>query len=129
MHKRVKDITGMSKRRRTSLLIDTDGRPIIDIKHKLRRWTAYIKDLFNDEERGNSKNIYTEEGPEILRSEVEQALKNSKNGKASGPDEIPVELLQLMDDENITVLLNLFNAIYFTGQIPAVRVTRCVSKI
>ncbi|KAG8233242.1 hypothetical protein J437_LFUL013305 [Ladona fulva] len=34
--------------------------------------------------------------------EVEHALKNSKNGKASGPDEIPVELLQLMDDESIT---------------------------
>ncbi|KAG8232258.1 hypothetical protein J437_LFUL012873 [Ladona fulva] len=78
MHKRIKDITGMSKRRTTSLLIDTD-------------------------ERGNNTNIYTEEGPEILQSEVEHALKNSKNGKASGPDEIPVELLQLMDDESITI--------------------------
>lgn len=46
------------------------------------------------------------------------AIKNSKEGKATGPDEIPIELIKLIDENAIDVLVELFNTIYQTGTIP-----------
>lgn len=118
MHKKVKEISGTHRIKSTSLLKNTDGTPILDMQQKLKRWTEYIKELFNDEDRGITTEAYTEEGPVILREEIEYALKNVKSGKASGPDGIPVELLKLLNDDAISVLLDLFNTIYTTGIIP-----------
>jgi len=41
-----------------------------------------------------------------------------RNGKATGPDEIPVELLKLINKDNLGTVLRLFNRIYNTGEIP-----------
>ena len=41
-----------------------------------------------------------------------------KNGKADGPDQIPIELIKLFDDDVINILLELFNRIYDKGEIP-----------
>lgn len=35
---------------------------------------------------------------QILPQQVQHGIKNAKPGKASGPDEIPVELLKALDD-------------------------------
>lgn len=41
-----------------------------------------------------------------------------KNNKTPGPDEIPSELIKLLDDRGIAVLWRLFNKVYETGQYP-----------
>ncbi|CAG9826796.1 unnamed protein product [Diabrotica balteata] len=38
--------------------------------------------------------------------------------KATGPDEINIEAIKLLDEENIEILVRLFNRIYDTGYIP-----------
>lgn len=42
----------------------------------------------------------------------------AKNKKAPGPDEICGEVLKLIDDENINVLMKLFNTVLDTGIFP-----------
>lgn len=57
-------------------------------------------------------------GPEITKEEVIHAIKITKDGKAAGPDELPSEILKLIEEENIHSLTDLFNTIYRTGIIP-----------
>lgn len=43
-------------------------------------------------------------GPKIMKSEAEQALKNMKNRKARGEDQIPAELIKCLDSVNVLIL-------------------------
>ena len=64
-----------------------------------------------------ANNVRTE-SPHITNEEVIFALKNTKNGKAPGTDEMPVKLLKLLKENNIPILTDLFNIIHKTGVIP-----------
>lgn len=53
-----------------------------------------------------------------MKEEVTNILKSAKPRKAAGPDEEPSELLKLLDDDGIDMLVDLFNTIYASGNIP-----------
>lgn len=55
---------------------------------------------------------------EISESEFGAALKKLKDGKASGHDHIPAELLKLMPKEAMEILRTQFNSVLATGNIP-----------
>lgn len=55
---------------------------------------------------------------EILKEEIRAALKNSKNGKALGPDQIPIVALKCMNDDTLNILLDLFNTVFKIENIP-----------
>ena len=82
------------------------------------RWAEYIEELFWDE-RGDKpviqKNI---EGPPIMKSEIENAIKKLRKGKAVGPDEVAIEMIEATDDVGIELITHLANRIYDTGDIP-----------
>lgn len=92
---------------------------IIKERELLNAWKSYITEMFG-EDRGEEpeENQCNEEGPEILKSEVRHALKLAKDGRCPGPDEIPVELLKLIDEDNMRHLVKLFNSIYSIEEIP-----------
>jgi hypothetical protein len=48
----------------------------------------------------------------IQESEVKDALKKMKGGKAMGPDEIPIEVWRTLEDVTIVWLTKLFNLIF-----------------
>jgi hypothetical protein len=48
----------------------------------------------------------------IKESEVKDALKMMKGGKAMGPDRIPIEVLMTLGDVAIVWLTKLFNLIF-----------------
>ena len=50
--------------------------------------------------------------PDILRSEVQEAIKKLKNQKAPGIDDIPGELLKQADDSVAIVLQKLCNSVW-----------------
>lgn len=50
--------------------------------------------------------------------EVIYAIKSNKKGKAPGPDGITSDIMKLIDENNIIIYVDLFNAIHKTGIIP-----------
>ena len=56
--------------------------------------------------------------PDILECEVKWALENITMNKASGGDEIPVELFQMLKDDAVKVLQSICQQIWKTQQWP-----------
>jgi len=73
------------------------------------------KDL-NDPDNHNG--VVTPLEPDILACEVKWALESITTNKASGGDEIPVELFQILKDDAVKVLHSIFQQIWKTQQWP-----------
>jgi hypothetical protein len=115
----VKEIAGTQKRKQPNTLYNVNGNIITELEEQLKTWKNYIEELFaDDRQQSELSNIQGDEGPEITEEEVMYALKRMKNGKAPGPDEIPTEILKLIEKDSIHILVKLFNSIYTSGKIP-----------
>jgi hypothetical protein len=77
----------------------------------------YVQELFS-QNRLEQSSIKMDEGFYIMEKEVTNILKSAKPRKAAGPDEVPSELLKLLDDDGIDMSVDLFNTIYASGNIP-----------
>lgn len=120
VYKKVKELCGIKKMNRNNILLDKNGKIIPDINGKLERWKEYIQELFEDERQPE---IITEEqdeenGPHITKEEVINAIKMMKSNRASGPDEIPADIIKLIEEKHIGIIVDLYNTIYNTGIIP-----------
>ena len=74
-----------------------------DIK---KRWQEYTEELYkkylHDPDNHDGVIIHLE--PDILECEVKWTLESITTDKASGADEIPVELFQILKDDAVKVL-------------------------
>jgi hypothetical protein len=59
-----------------------------------------------------------EKGPYILQSEVEIAIKEMRNKKAAGDDDVPGDVLKLLGEGALKIMTKLINTIYETGEWP-----------
>ena len=59
-----------------------------------------------------------EKGPYILQSEVEKSNKEIRNRKATGDDDIPGDVLKLLEEDGLKILTKLINTIHETGEWP-----------
>jgi hypothetical protein len=59
-------------------------------------------------------------GPHILRSDVEKAIKEMREKKATGDDDVPVDDLRLLGDGGFNLPIQLINNIYQSGEWPKV---------
>ena len=84
-----------------------------DIKKRWQEYTEelYKKDLHNPD---NHNGVITHLEPDIL--EVKWALGSVIMNKASGSDEIPVELFQILKDDAVKVLHSICQQIWKTQQ-------------
>ena len=73
----------------------------------------YITELYEDHREQMPKFEVTS-GESIMKEEIQKALKSMKNGKATGPDEIPAEAPKALDEHNIEIITSLCN-IYTTA--------------
>ena len=85
---------------------------------KLERWSEYISKLFDDDRNEDLTLQDIPEGPEIMREEVENKIKNMKTGKAIGPDMISTEMMQALEGIELDAITKMLNTIYGTGEIP-----------
>ena len=93
-------------------------RNILFDKEKIaERWVEYIKELYDDIGEPMPQST-TAIGQSILKEEVENVTHLMKNGKATGPDDLPGEALKILDEHHIDILTTLCNLIYNTGYIP-----------
>ena len=77
-----------------------------DIKKRLQKYTGelYKKDLHDPD---NHDGVITSLEPDILECKVKWTLGSIITNKASGGDEIPVELFQIIKDDAIKVLYSI----------------------
>ena len=124
LHKKVKEMSGLQRKRWGQILRNENNESILGAVGKLKRWKEYIEHLFSDD-RGEPPPPdarINEISPEITKSEVMYAIKAQKNGKATGPDEVYAEVIKVMADQEssgLSLLTSLFNAIYASGEIPS----------
>ena len=85
-----------------------------DIK---KRWQEYTEELYKKElqDQDNHDGVITHLEPDIVECEVKWALGSITTNKASGGDEIPVELFQTLKDDAVKVPANLENSAKATG--------------
>ena len=75
----------------------------------------YKKDLHDPD---NHDDVITHLEPDIVECEVKWALESTTTNKASGGDEIPVELIQILKDDAVKVLHSICQQIWKTQQGP-----------
>uniref|UniRef100_A0A8D8M2B6 Craniofacial development protein 2 n=1 Tax=Cacopsylla melanoneura TaxID=428564 RepID=A0A8D8M2B6_9HEMI len=118
LHKKIKELTGTQKKKQSGILKNNDGEVITNVQDKIKHWTEYIKELFQDDRPPLEITTSEDSGRRISKEEIEYVLKRSKTKKAPGPDDVPTELLKIMDDNGLEVLVDLFNSMYDLGSIP-----------
>ncbi|GFO09043.1 RNA-directed DNA polymerase from mobile element jockey-like [Plakobranchus ocellatus] len=100
MYRNIEEITGKRTFLSTGCIKAMNG-DIIDKEKILERWAAYIRELFKGDRKDHNimKNNFA--GPSIMKEEIETAIKKMKHGKATGPDNISVELIEALEDFGI----------------------------
>ena len=88
-----------------------------DIK---KRWQEYTEELYKKDlyDPDNHDSVITHLEPDILECEVKQALGRVTTNKASGGDEIPVKLIQILKDDAVKALHSTCQQIWRTQQWP-----------
>ena len=87
-----------------------------DIKKRWQEYTELFKKDLHDLD--NHDGVITHPEPDILECEVKWALESITMNKASGSDEIPVELFQILKDDAVKVLHSICQQIWKTQQWP-----------
>ena len=90
----LKNLTNTTQKKSIHIIENKKGILVKDDTEILNRWSEYCKDLYNyqiapDRNLLSNRISYSEISPPIIKSEVEQAIRSIKKGKAGGVDNIP----------------------------------------
>ena len=94
------------------LIKDRNGIDLTEAEDIKKRWQEHTEEL------DNHNGVITHLEPDILECEVQWALESITTNKASGGDEIPVELFQILKDDAVKVLHSICQQIWKTQQGP-----------
>ena len=86
----------------------------------IKKWQEYTEKLYKKDlhDPDNHDGVITHLEPDILECEIKRALETITMNKASGGDGIPVELLQILEDDAVKVLHSICQHIWKTQQWP-----------
>ena len=84
----------------------------------LSRWSEYIGELYNGDNRGDMPDISAEVELPITQREVKHALRGMPEKKSPGPDGITTEMLVAADEIGIFEPTHLSNLIHNQGSFP-----------
>ena len=81
-----------------------------------KRWQEYTEELYqkNIHDLDNHEGVITHLEADILECKVKWALGSITMNKASGSDEIPAELFQVLKDDAVKVLYSICQRIWKT---------------
>ena len=79
---------------------DINGLDLTEAEDIKKRWQEYTEKLYKKDlhDPDDHNGVITHLKPDILECEVKRALESITANKASGGDEIPVKLLQILKD-------------------------------
>ena len=104
---------------------DSQRNRIVDQKQVLKIWENYVTEVYEYDRPNRPETLEVEpeeevdtdeKGPYILLSEVEKAVKEMRNRKSIGDDDVPGDVLKLLGEGGLKILTKLINTIYETGQ-------------
>ena len=88
------------------LIKERNGMDLTEAEDIKKRWQEYTEELYKKDlyDPDNHDGMITHIEPEILEYEVKRTSGSITMIKASGGDEIPVELFQILKDDAVQVL-------------------------
>ena len=114
---KIKELTHKRKWKTNIAVRNKDGALAIEMEAVLLRWSEYIKDLFEDDNRPDVIDSGSDEqGLIILESEIENAMKEMKRGKAAGVDGVTIEMLWAVRELAVETITKIANKIYMENQ-------------
>ena len=105
LFKKIRDTKGIFPAK-MGLIKDRNGMDLTEAEDIKKRWQEYTEKLYKKDlhDTDNHDGVITHLEPIILECEVKWALGSITTNKASGGDEIPVELFQILKDDAVKVL-------------------------
>ena len=99
---------------------DRNGLDLTEAEEIKKRWQEYTEELYKKDlhNSDNHNGVITHLEPDILECEVRWALGSVTMNKASRGDGIPVELFQILKDDDVKVLHSVCQQILKTQQWP-----------
>ena len=105
LFKKIRDTKGIFHAK-MSTVKDRNRMDLTEAEDIKKRWQEYTEELYKKDphDPDNHDGVITHLEPDILGCEVKWALGSITMNKASGADEIPVELFQIIKDDAVKVL-------------------------
>ena len=104
------------------MMKDKDGNVMTDEESVLRMWKEYYMGLVNEENERERREIDGErvnlEVESVSKEEVMENMQRMKNGKAVGPDDIPVEVWKCLGESALKFLTKLYNRTMESERMP-----------
>ena len=97
---------------------DKNGKDLTEAEDIKKRWQGYTEELYKKDlpDPDNHDGVITYLETDILEYKVKRALESITMNKASGGDEIPAELFQILKDDVVKVLHSICQQIWKTQQ-------------
>ena len=117
LFKKIRDTKGTFHAKRDTIK-DRNGMDLSEAEDIKKRWQEYTEELYKKDlhDSDNHDGVITHLEPDILECEVKWALGSITTNKASGGDEMPVELFQILKDDAMKVLHSICQQICKTQQ-------------
>ena len=115
--KKIRDTKGTFQAKMTTIE-DRKGIDLTEAENIKKRWQEYTEKLYKKDlhDPDNHDGVITYLETEILEFEIKWALGSITMNKASGSDEIPVELFQILKVDAVKVLHSVCQQIWKTQQ-------------
>ena len=119
LFKKIRDTEG-TLHAKMGTIKDRNGMDLTEAEDIKKRCQEYIEELHKKDlhDPDNHNSMITHLEPDILECEVKWALGSITTNKASGGDEIPVELFQILKDDSVKMLHSIHQQIRKTQQWP-----------
>ena len=119
LFKKIRDIKGTFHAKMGSIK-ERNGMDLTEAEDIKKRWQEYTEELYKIDlyNPDNHDGVIIHLEPDILECEVKWALESISTNKASGGDEIPIELFQILKDDAVKVLHSICQQMWKTLQWP-----------
>ena len=117
LFKKIRDTKGTFHAKMGSIK-DKKGMDLTEAEDMKKRWQEYTEELYKKDlhDPDNHDGVITHLEPDILKCEVKWVLESITTNKASGGDGIPVELFQILKDDDVKLLHSMCQQIWKTQE-------------
>lgn len=121
LYKKVRELTRKFKPKIITIE-DKDGKVIWEEQKILERWKQYCEELYSEKRDQTNEvqmdDMQHEKEPDVLLSEIKEAIRDLKTNKAPGADGITAEVIKELGDNGAKILQDICNKIWHSEHWP-----------